>query len=195
MANHKKGDVLDLENDSFIAEFDTIAARQPASVALQDSIGNSLSWSETAFRSIALERTLSKLRLPSHSRIGVFQEPTVDWIYSLLGIWRAGHTYVPLETTQGLRRLTDVAKEANLAAVVIHDATIPLISQLGLSDEVSMVNVSTLPSTLQSTALAPPKVELGHEAMIIYTSGSTGVPKVFFGVFVNSLLELSIFRV
>jgi acyl-coenzyme A synthetase/AMP-(fatty) acid ligase len=97
-----------------------------------------------------------------------------------------------LETTQGLRRLTDVAKEANLAAVVIHDATIPLISQLGLSDEVSVVNVSTLPSTLQSTALAPPKVELEHEAMVIYTSGSTGVPKVCFSVFMNSLLELSI---
>lgn len=168
---------MDLGNTSFLAEIDETTAIQPTAIALEDSGGNVLRWAEMRSQSVAIGRSLQKLNLPAHSRIGVLQEPTVGWICSMLGIWHAEHTYVPLETTQGIGRLTAVAKEAKLAALVINDAAVPLVSQLGLGEEVPLVNVSALSWTLNSTASSS-KLELEDEAMVVYTSGSTGVPKV-----------------
>lgn len=108
----------------------------------------------------------------------MFQEPDVDWVCSMLGVWRAEHTYVPLEPTQGIRRLADVAKEAKLAALLIHDPTVPLVSQLALNDAIKVVNVSTLPVSHLGKATIVSNHKPNDEAMIIYTSGSTGVPKV-----------------
>jgi hybrid polyketide synthase/nonribosomal peptide synthetase ACE1 len=161
-----------------LTEFDQTAASQPTTLALQDSIGNSLTWFETASKSISVGHALTKLQLPPNSRIGVFQQPNVDWIYSMLGIWRAEHTYVPLETTQGIRRLVDVAREAALAAIIVHDATVTLAAQLNLSDATPVVNVSRLPAGRPSAVPAASTIRGEDEAMIIYTSGSTGVPKV-----------------
>ncbi|KAK4150307.1 polyketide synthetase [Chaetomidium leptoderma] len=172
-----KGEILDLPHPSILTEVDETVARQPASVALQDSQGNSLSWSDLKSRSVAIGQSLVNLRLPAQSRIGVFQEPDVDWVCSMLGVWRAEKTYVPLETTQGIRRLADVAKEAKLAALLIHDPTALLVSQLALDSAVKVINVSTLPLNHLSTASFVSSHKPDDEAMIIYTSGSTGVPK------------------
>lgn len=172
-----KGEFLNLHHPSILTEIDETVARQPAAVALQDSKGNTLSWLDLKSRSIATGQSVVNLRLPAHSRIGVFQEPEVDWVCSMLGVWRAEHTYVPLETTQGIRRLADVAKEAKLSALLVHDPTVPLVSQLGLDNAVKIVNVSTLPFSQLSTAWFSSNHKPNDEAIIIYTSGSTGVPK------------------
>ncbi|KAH9885301.1 hypothetical protein F4778DRAFT_799035 [Xylariomycetidae sp. FL2044] len=172
-----RGAFLDLKHASFLTEVDEIAVNQPSLIALRDSSGSSLSWGDMKSKSIAIGESLQKLRLPPQSRIGVFQEPGIDWVCSMLGAWRAAHTYVPLETTQGMRRLADVAKEAQLGALVIHDATIPLLPDLSLSEAVKVVNVSTLPFSHLKGVSFVSHVKAGDEAMIIYTSGSTGTPK------------------
>ena len=178
MANAATGSLLELPHASILTEVDETATRQPSSVALQDSQGNSLSWSDLKSKSVAIGQNLLGLKLPTHSRIGVFQEPDVDWVCAMLGVWRAEHTYVPLEPTQGIRRLADVAKEAKLAALLIHDPTVRLVSQLTLNDAVKVVNASTLPVSHLSKASIVSNHKPNDEAMIIYTSGSTGVPKV-----------------
>ncbi|KAL2147436.1 hypothetical protein VTI28DRAFT_9335 [Corynascus sepedonium] len=172
-----KGEFLDLQHPTILTEVDETAARQPGAVALQDSQGNSLSWSDLKSRSVAISQCLVNLGLPAHSRIGVFKEPNVDWVCSMLGVWRAEKTYVPLETTQGIRRLADVAKEAQLAALLIHDPTAPLVSQLALDSTVKVINVSTLPINPLAASSFVSNHKPSDEAMIIYTSGSTGVPK------------------
>ncbi|AEO57481.1 polyketide synthetase, partial [Thermothelomyces thermophilus ATCC 42464] len=172
-----KGEFLDLQHPTILTEVDETAAQQPGAVALRDSQGNSLSWSDLKLRSVAIGQSLVNLGLPARSRIGVFQEPDVDWVCSMLGVWRAEKTYVPLETTQGVRRLADVAKEAKLAAVLVHDPTVPLVSQLALDDTVKVINVSTLPFNRLAATSFVSNHKPSDEAMIIYTSGSTGVPK------------------
>ncbi|KAL2159579.1 hypothetical protein VTH06DRAFT_2148 [Thermothelomyces fergusii] len=171
------GELLDLRHPTILPEVDETAAQQPGAVALRDSQGNSLSWSDLKSRSVAIGQRLVDLGLPARSRIGVFQEPDVDWVCSMLGVWRAEKVYVPLETTQGMRRLADVAKEAKLAALLVHDPTVPLVSQLALDDTVRVINVSTLPLNRSAATALVSNHKPSDEAMIIYTSGSTGVPK------------------
>ena len=172
------GEMLEVGNSTVLPDIDKTAKNQPDFTALEDSAGSSLSWSEMVAKSVAVGQALAKLKMPSRSRVGLFQEPTVDWVYSILGIWRAGHAYVPLDPSQGMRRLGEIAKVADLAAVLVHDATVPLVSQLELGDEVAINRVSGLSSTPELRASGFPTVGPEDEAMVIYTSGSTGIPKV-----------------
>ncbi|KAI3326232.1 hypothetical protein HD806DRAFT_552530 [Xylariaceae sp. AK1471] len=176
-SNMAVGEFMPLEQASILSTIDEIAATQPRSVALEDTLGNSLSWSEMVSKSAAVVEMLKRHNIPTNSRVGMLQEPTTDWICSMLGIWRSGNTYVPLEISQGVRRLGEIVKAARLTAVVIHDETAPLVAQLDLGDFVTVVNLSRLPSKPGSGMVNMPRVGLNDEAMVIYTSGSTGIPK------------------
>ncbi|KAI5921291.1 hypothetical protein F4810DRAFT_722761 [Camillea tinctor] len=160
-----------------LPKIDETAASQPSSAALEDTAGNTLSWSEMVARSKALAQALAMLDMPAHSRVGVLQEPAVDWIYSMLGIWRSGNTYVPLDISQGIQRLGDISRAAQLAAVVIHDMTSPLVSKLGLPGSVTVLNVSNLLPGKEQEMSNLPLINQDDEAMVMYTSGSTGTPK------------------
>lgn len=172
---------MKLDSKSLLPRLDAVAADQALARAnaLEDSTGTSLIWPDMISKSVAIAGALQRQGVPARSRVAMFQDPTVDWVCTMLGIWRAGCSYVPLELTQGLRRLGDIAGAAHVVAVVVHDATLPLVSQLGLERMVHIVNVSNLQHSAGfQQAMGGREVEAEDEAMVLYTSGSTGVPKV-----------------
>ena len=67
-------------------EIDSIASRHPDAVALNDGNDDLLSYQDMKLRSHAIAKALVELNIPAHSRVGVLQEPTVDWICSMQGI-------------------------------------------------------------------------------------------------------------
>lgn len=175
------GELMQLGSKSLLPRLDAVAADQAfaRANALQDSTGMSLTWPDMMSKSVAIAEALQRRGVPARSRVAMFQDPTVDWVCTMLGIWRAGCSYVPLELNQGLRRLGDISGAAQCAAVMVHDATAPLVSRLGLGRTVPIVNVSSL----QRSARFRPgtggrEAEADDEAILLYTSGSTGVPKV-----------------
>lgn len=181
------GDLVPLEHPTILPYLDEIVKTQPTSIALEDTEGHALSWADMSAKSKALAQALSTLGVASHARVGVFQEPSADWICSMLGVWRQGLTYVPLEVSQGMQRLRQLvapSSGARLAVLVVHAATAALVPQLGLDERVHVVNISALSSMPSVSAVAhqssesSPTLGLNDEAMLIYTSGSTGVPKV-----------------
>ncbi len=120
------GASLDIELGSLVTHLDNIAARLADQPALKDTYGSILSYQDMMAKSIQIARALLLSGIPRGSRIGVLQDPNVDWICSMLGIWRFGGSYVPLEVTQGVGRLKSIVHDANLAAVLVHDATLAL---------------------------------------------------------------------
>lgn len=179
---------MHLKHQSILPSLDLAAQSLQDTVALGDMSKSSLSWADMTRKSIALCRELRRLGVSPGARVGMFQEPTVDWVVTMLGVWRAGASYVPLDLAQGLPRLARIAKASKLAALVVHSETAALVARLGRDPNDGVVDISTLHHFPLLGAAALPDVsgldiESSDEAMLLYTSGTTGEPKVSFFFF------------
>lgn len=112
--------------------------------------------------------------LPAQSIVGVLQEPSSDWICSLLAIWRLGHIYLPLDTQNPPTRLDAIMSDCSPAAILTHSATSKVGASLTL-DNIQLLDMSCISqdNASEATNRATPQ----SIAAIIYTSGSTGTPK------------------
>ncbi|UKZ54425.1 putative NRPS-like protein biosynthetic cluster [Trichoderma virens] len=172
-----QGISLDTELGSLIGHLDDISARLLDQIALKDTCGGMLSYGGMMDKSAQIAHALSTSGIHPRSRIGVLQDPTVDWICSMLGIWRFGASYVPLEVTQGIGRLRSIINDADLTAILIHDATQNICKDIGIAEATPIFNVSTIGGSKEATSLSFYNPIPTDEAIVLYTSGSTGTPK------------------
>lgn len=149
-----------------------VATQYPNDIAVKDGTGSELSYSTMQQRINSISQSLTAAGVKQGSRVAVFQEPTVDWVCSLLGIWHAGATYIPMDLRSSLSRLAVIAGVAKPIVILYHDATEESVPEL--NSKAKAINVSQLaPSNKTITS----KAKLESEAVVLYTSGSTGVPK------------------
>jgi amino acid adenylation domain-containing protein len=177
----------DFDHTCFQLRFEAQASATPDADAVFCE-GRSLSFGELNRRANQLARHLRGQGVTSESRVVLCMERSEEMIVGLLGIWKAGGVYVPVDASQPPARLrlllADVQAQAVLtqerlreklpphaAATVCIDADREVIAQ----ESDANLGLSTLPQ---------------HLAYIIYTSGSTGVPK---GVMIEhaSLMNLA----
>ena len=154
---------------------DAVAQNNRSLVAVKDGLGSSLTYEQMVARINAIGGALlaSNILQDPEPRVVVFQEPTVDWVCSVLAIMRLGATYVPLDLRTTLPRLASIVKDCRPRAVLAHGATIDQVPELGF-DFATIINVSLFKaSNTEFENSAKP----GSPAVILYTSGSTGTPK------------------
>ncbi len=107
--------------------------------------------------------------------VGVCTDRSPDMAATLLGIWKAGGAYIPLDPGLPMVRLSDMIRGSGLSVLVTQLALRPrlpsfdgVILDLDLEElEVSQCDSAALPFTPSAEDLA----------YVMYTSGSTGVPK------------------
>jgi len=110
------------------------------------------------------------------SRVAVATDRSTDMLIALLGVMKAGRTYVPLDPTQPADRLKLVLDTANVSAFIcdsdemaaIAPATAALVRLDTEADAIAAENDSPLEPASSDTTDA---------AYVIFTSGSTGTPK------------------
>ncbi|KAI9753134.1 MAG: putative Hybrid PKS-NRPS biosynthetic cluster [Chaenotheca gracillima] len=141
--------------------------------ALKDGLGNSLTYFQMAERVNTIATALSELGISSGSRVGVFQEPTSDWICSMLAVFRIGAVYVPLDPRVTVARLALMVKDCQPSAVLADSVNQSDCQLLGMADKT--INVSKMSTS--SRPVVPNHAKSDSTAVIMYTSGSTGVPK------------------
>jgi amino acid adenylation domain-containing protein len=106
------------------------------------------------------------------ARIGLMASQDAAMVAGILGVLKAGHAYVPLDPAYPPDRLSWLAADAELTAVV------------SASEHLAQARVLGLPVVeMGARAAAPtapdPDLEIQPDALayILYTSGSTGEPK------------------
>ena len=131
---------------------------------------------EKANRIAALLRNAG---VQTESLVAVYLERSPDLIASLLGIWKAGGAYLPIDLTNPRQRVASILDDAQVDFVLTERKLIGSLpdtaARLLCVEDLPPVSGSSGRDHRSSFAPVPPSPE--RLAYVIYTSGSTGRPK------------------
>ncbi|MEU0171633.1 amino acid adenylation domain-containing protein [Streptomyces iakyrus] len=164
------------------ALFEAQVRRTASAVAVVQD-GAEVSFAELEARANRLARYLRAQGVGPESVVGLCLPRGVQTIAAILGVWKAGAAYVPVDPTMPTERIAFVLADSG---AVLTLTTVGLLESLPASghrlvavDAPESMQPSTGPESLvgpePSTEPAPPLP--GQIAYVIYTSGSTGLPK------------------
>lgn len=119
---------------------------------------------------------------------------SIELLPAVLGVWKAGAVYLPLELEYPAERLAYMLADSGAQLILTADAALP---KLG-GQEPERLDVRRLPRHARSPV--PTLGDLDRLAYLMYTSGSTGHPKGVavthrsLGNFLASMTELGVMR-
>ncbi|GAA3892966.1 hypothetical protein GCM10023084_52240 [Streptomyces lacrimifluminis] len=149
------------------------AFRTPHAVAVVDG-ERTVTYEELDRSSVRMACRLRDLGAGPETLVGVSLPRSVDLVVALLGIWRAGAAYVPLDPAQPPARLSDLIHDSGAGLVLAAPELETTVSAAGAR----RIGPGELPDVLEPGASAPlPAVDPDNVAYAIFTSGSTGKPK------------------
>ncbi|PHR86354.1 MAG: hypothetical protein COA78_38060, partial [Blastopirellula sp.] len=127
-----------------------------------------------------LAHYLIKNGVQANTLVGLYMERSLDLMVALLGIMKAGGTYIPLDPASPKARVTQILESSSAEFVVTHNrlkhnlyAPNQLVVCLDeVAEAVQILNCDDKNPTTQDTALSSDCL-----AYVIFTSGSTGMPK------------------
>ncbi|GGS99118.1 MULTISPECIES: non-ribosomal peptide synthetase [Streptomyces] len=160
------------------------ARRAPGAVAVRGG-GRTLTYGELDAAATALARRLRAAGAGPESLVGVCLARSVDLAVALLGVWRAGAAYLPLDPAHPRARRAFTVADAGVRWVVADGAGRAAVEGLGV-EVVPLPDPAptgpaepTGPAATGAAAADPAAVAPAPDglAYVIYTSGSTGRPK------------------
>jgi amino acid adenylation domain-containing protein len=154
--------------------FAQVVARTPGAIAVSSPAeGEVLTYAELDERANRIARRLIGLGVRPEDPVMVLQERTVAMVASILGIVKAGATYLPLHSAYPLQRMQWIADHVGravlLADAVMRERGLPQVPVTVFVD--SDAELPSLPGTDPGV-----RTGLDHLVHVIHTSGSTGEP-------------------
>ncbi|MFE0458772.1 amino acid adenylation domain-containing protein [Kitasatospora sp. NPDC058965] len=163
-----EGAPLTRPRESTVARFLSAADRTPTAVAVNWA-GGEVSYAELAELSGRFAGQLQAAGVRPGDVVGVFVERSTELIAALLGVWRAGASYLPLDPKHAAERTTLALDDAGACCVLVTAGSAPLLPATATARRVLLD-----PRSAPGTDALP---GLDDAAYVIYTSGSTGRPK------------------
>ena len=159
---------------SFVHRFESQAHVRPDAVACYDREG-AWSYRDMEKRSNRLAHALLESGVKRGDLVGICLERGADMLMSMLGIWKAGAAYVPLDPDYPEEYLRQILEDASPRCVVSTGAN---RSKLKLSPQ-RCYALDERAEDLSKQSEESLVIETSAEdlAYLMYTSGSTGVPK------------------
>ena len=155
-----------------------------------------LTYSELNKRANQLAWRLQGMGVGPETPVGICLTRSAGMVAALLGVMKAGGTYVPLDPAYPPERLAFVQEDARVAVLVTEERLLPILDlAFGISDHVSgqkpfrienrkssVPTVVCLESDPEMSAAESEQnpvsaATAANLAYVIYTSGSTGKPK------------------
>jgi amino acid adenylation domain-containing protein/thioester reductase-like protein len=152
------------------------SARSEPAVVTADSV---LSYAELDDRVDAVATTLVARGVRDGRPVAVLMRPGADLVATVLGILRAGGSYVALDPEHPAERLSFAIADCG-ASILVRDPGLD-VPEMALPADLEIVTGATRAPTVGPPArpdpTAPPRKTPSDTAYIVYTSGSTGRPK------------------
>ena len=148
------------------------AAHTPDAPAAADETA-SLTYGELDARADQIARQLVAQGIKPGGRIAIAMDRKVLTIAGMIGVWRAGCAYVPLDMTAPAARLRLTLDGADLAAI-LSDTESRKVLEAGAH---KVLEVEALLGHPDDKTIVLPRVSDADSAYVIFTSGSTGTPK------------------
>lgn len=162
-----------------------------------------ITYEELEEKACTVASYLKSLKLPTDARIGLFVENSIDYVIAYFGIFKAGYTLVPLDTSHHEDKLNYILHDSKIDTLFAHFRFQRVLKKLYALDhplkriitekEIKLTDNNISYDTLehiysQFDAEATPAGDtlvgwddlpsVPHElAAVFYTSGSTGEPK------------------
>jgi amino acid adenylation domain-containing protein len=154
--------------------FELQAQTTPDAIAIETE-QSQITYRDLDRRANQLARYLARLGAGPESRVGVCLERSCELMVALLGIFKAGAAYVPLDPAYPPQRLDFMLKDAGLKMVLTHqgwEQTLP-------KTDASVICLDHESERLAQESEESPKIPVSPDnlAYVIYTSGSTGQSK------------------
>ena len=164
----------DYANDLVHLAFAAQTELTPDAVALRFE-QHELTYSELNQRANQVGRYLQKLGVGLEVMVGIFLERSIEMLVGLLGILKAGGTYVPLDPASPAERLSFISRDARLSVVLTRAGLKEFFPDCGAR----LVSLDTDWETIahEDSANFDSAVTAENLAYVVYTSGSTGRPK------------------
>ena len=158
-----------------------MAKRHPSRTAVITGDGGVASYDEVVHRKVDVITTeLEAVGITTGSRVAVLQEPTADWVSSILAVMRIGAIYLPLDLGIPWSRLAAIVKDCQPAAVLVDDQTISHVHKLGcegtnvvsISNKHRATDIQILPRQSPSLPFFTPVARLGRpKGSYLHTRG------------------------
>ncbi|MDH6113716.1 amino acid adenylation domain-containing protein [Kitasatospora sp. MAP12-15] len=150
------------------------AAATPQATALVSG-ETRIDYRELDERANRIAHQLRALGAGPDTPVGVLLQRGPELLPALLGVWKAGSAYIPIDPANPAERIEHIVRDSGAAVLVTESALAPLAAAhqgARLLLDADRAAVDAQPSTAPARVLSPE-----HLAYVIYTSGSTGRPK------------------
>jgi amino acid adenylation domain-containing protein len=154
--------------------FEAQVERTPEAVAVEYQ-GQTLTYRELNTRANQLAHHLRAYGVGPESRVGLCLARSLELIVGILGILKAGGTYVPLDPSYPADRLSFMLQDTGVMVIVTQEDLadeLPAQGSLFVCLDADWDQVQVQPGENPSSGITAE-----HVAYIMYTSGSTGRPK------------------
>jgi amino acid adenylation domain-containing protein len=139
--------------------------------------GRRLTYAELDSRANGLARRLLAQGLPPEGLVALLGERGLDFLIAILGVFKAGGAYLPLDPHHPPARIRQVLEQSRCPLLLAAESLLPLALE-AVEELASAPAVLALEEATQEAAAGlPPRAGASHLAYVIFTSGSTGVPK------------------
>ncbi len=156
------------------ARFEKQASSYPENTALR--IGEEIwTYQELNHKANQIARAILNASGSGDHRIALLLNHDASMVAGILGILKAGKTYVPLDARYPAQRLIHILSDAGAVALLTDNTNLPLAQTL-IKESLQVINLDQIDSSTPGNNLelscTPDSL-----AYILYTSGSTGEPK------------------
>ena len=148
------------------------ARQTPNAPAVSDEVLR-LSYGELDASASQIARSLVAAGIAPRGRVAIAMDRSVMTVAAMIGVWRAGCAYVPLDMTMPPARLRQILDGADIAAILTDGASRAVLEP----GAHRVLDLETLLAPRDDAAVTLPNVSEADPAYVIFTSGSTGQPK------------------